>query len=294
MAEVTDLANLLRSSLRSSDMDLSYILDKNPVVEAKGISKRYGSVNAVSDVDLKIMPGEVYGLLGPNGAGKSTMIKIIAGVVESGSGSVRVMGHDPKTELTKVKSLIGYVPETSILYDSLSPRDFFEFIASVRHVDPESANKRVAMLASAFGLEQYYDSLIATLSMGTKQKIAIIASLLHSPPLLLLDEPLNGLDSKSSRIVKDLIMIHTRKNGGAVLFSTHIMEIAENICDRIGIIYEGKIVAEGSLAELRAMASKSGSSTESASLEEVFLKLTHEEERVEETVRALREAFIVR
>jgi ABC-2 type transport system ATP-binding protein len=284
---------MIWSGVQSSNVDLSFMLDKKPVVEVSGISKQYGSVNAVSHVDLKIMPGEVYGLLGPNGAGKSTMIKIIAGVVEPATGSVRVMGHDPKTELTKVKSLIGYVPETSILYDSLSPRDFFEFVSSVRHVDQNSADKRVAMLASAFGLEQYYDSLIATLSMGTKQKIAIIASLLHSPPLLLLDEPLNGLDSKSSRIVKDLIMIHTRKNGGAVLFSTHIMEIAENICDRIGIIHQGKIVAEGSLAELRSMTSKSGISSNSASLEEVFLKLTHEEEQVEETVRALRQAFTI-
>jgi ABC-2 type transport system ATP-binding protein len=280
--------------VQASKVDLPFSSDLNPAVETIGVSKHYGPVNAVDKVDLRIMPGEVYGLLGPNGAGKSTMIKIIAGIVEATAGSVRVMSRDLKTELTRVKSSIGYVPETSILYDSLSPRDFFEFVASVRHVDPHSANKRVAMLSSAFGLEQYYDSLIATLSMGTKQKIAIIASLLHSPPLLLLDEPLNALDSKSSRIVKDLIMIHTRKNGGAVLFSTHIMEIAENICDRIGIIYQGKIVAEGSLGELRSMASKSGSSRKSASLEEVFLKLTHEEEQVEEMVRKLREAFTVR
>jgi ABC-2 type transport system ATP-binding protein len=199
------------------------------------------------------------------------------------------------SDLIKVKSAIGYVPESSLLYDSLSPRDFFEFIVSIRRIDPAKANERVTKLAEAFGLSQYYDSPIATLSMGTKQKVAIIASLLHEPPLLLLDEPLNGLDAKSSRILKDLISFHVEKNNGAVLFSTHIMEVAEHLCTRIGIIHEGRIVAEGSLDELRSKASGEGAPTSKAtSLEEVFLRLTHEEEEVEETVRTLREAFIRR
>jgi len=251
--------------------------------------KKYGSFTALSGLDLRVMPGEVYGLLGPNGAGKSTIIKIMTGLIPPTSGSVRIMGRDVASEPVQVKSAIGYVPETSLLYDSLSPRDLFEFIASVRKVDPEKANERVTKLAEAFGLAEYYDSPIATLSMGTKQKVTIIASLLHDPPLLLLDEAMNGLDVKSNRVLKDLISLHVEKNNGSVLFSTHIMEVAEHICTRIGIIYGGKIVAEGSLEELRGKASEGRVST----LEEVFLRLTHEEGEVEETARILREAFSV-
>jgi ABC-2 type transport system ATP-binding protein len=263
----------------------------SPVVEATNLVKKFGTVTALSGLNIKVMPGEIYGLLGPNGAGKSTFIKIINGLTEPTSGSVRVLGHDPFLDPIETKSSIGYVSENSMLYESLSPRDFFEFVASIRKIDPVRTNERVTRLASAFGLSEYYDSPISTLSLGTKQKVSIIAALMHEPPLLLLDEPLNGLDARSSRILKDLISLQTEDNNGAVLFSTHIMEVAENICNRIGIIYEGKVVAEGSLDELRHMASTG--STGQETLEEVFLKLTHEEEEIAETVRTLRNAFLV-
>jgi ABC-2 type transport system ATP-binding protein len=264
-----------------------------PVIEAWDVRKQYGTVSALSGLSLKVMPGEVYGLLGPNGAGKSTMMRIINGLTEPTSGGLRVLGMDPEENPIEVKSRIGYVPETTMLYDSLSPREFFEFVASVRRLDPKVTNERVTALSSAFGLEDYYDSPIATLSMGTKQKVTIIASLIHEPSLLVLDEPMNGLDAKSSRIFKDLISLQSQRPGSAVLFSTHIMEVAEHICTRIGIIYMGRIVAEGSLEELRASAAgESGGG--GATLEEVFLKLTHEEEEVAETVKALREAFSAR
>ena len=265
------------------------------VVEASHVVKTYGSFTALSGIDLQVVPGEIYGLLGPNGAGKSTLIKIISGLVTPTSGSVRVMGNDVATDPMEAKSEIGYVSETSLLYDSLSPRDFFEFIASVRKIDPAKANERVSTLADAFGLSEYYDSPIATLSMGTRQKVAIIASLMHEPPLLLLDEPFNGLDAKSSRILKDLISFHVEKNEAAVIFSTHIMEVAQHLCTRIGIIYDGKIVAEGSLDELRSKTSERNASRgKETTLEEVFLRLTHEEEEVEETTKTLREAFTTR
>ena len=258
-----------------------------PVIEITNVVKTYGNFTALSGLDLRVMPGEVYGLLGPNGAGKSTTIKIMMGLVPPTSGSVRIMGYDVTSETMQVKSVVGYVPETSLLYDSLSPRDLFEFITSVRKVDSAKANERASKLAGAFGLAEYYDSPIATLSMGTKQKVTIVASMLHDPPLLLLDEAMNGLDVKSNRVLKDLISLHVEQNNGSVLFSTHIMEVAEHICTRIGIIYGGRIVAEGSLDELRSKASEGKAST----LEEVFLRLTHEEEEVEETARTLREAF---
>lgn len=254
------------------------------------VVKQYGSVNALTGLNLTVMPGDVYGLLGPNGAGKTTLIRIVTGLTEPTAGQVRVMGLDPSVNPVEVKSMIGYVPENSILYDSLSPRDLFEFVASVRKIDPQTVNNRARQLATALGLAEYYDSPIATLSMGTKQKVSIIASLIHDPRLLVLDEPLNGLDAKSSRIVKDLIQFHTETSGGAVLFSTHIMEVAEHVCTRIGIIYQGRIVAEGSMNELRGKAGGENGHGQ-ATLEEVFLKLTHEEEEITESVRILREAF---
>jgi ABC-2 type transport system ATP-binding protein len=260
------------------------------MIEATRVVKQYGSVTALAGLDFTVRSGEIYGLLGPNGAGKSTMIKIINGLTEPTSGSVKVLGYDPSANPVEVKSAIGYVSETSMLYDSLSPRDFFEFVASVRKMDQRVANERVSRLAAAFGLGEFYDSPIATLSMGTKQKVSVVAALMHEPPLLLLDEPLNGLDAKSSRILKDLISLHTSRNGGAVLFSTHIMEVAEHICTRIGIIYQGRIVAEGSLDQLRSQASGQPEGSK-ATLEEVFLKLTHEEEEIAETLKTLREAF---
>lgn len=256
-----------------------------PLIETSELTKQFGSVQALTGLDLRIMPGEIYGLLGPNGAGKTTTIKIITGLVEPTSGWVKVAGFDPVNNPIEVKSRIGYVAENPILYESLSPRDFFEFVASIRKINQSAANKVVTRLADAFDMGQYFDSPIATLSMGMKQKVALIAAFFHQPPVLLLDEPLNGLDARSSRIVKDLVSLHAQK-GVAVLFSTHIMEVAEHICTRIGIICDGKIIAEGTLDQL-----KSKIEGKTKTLEEVFLKLTNEETMVTDTTRQLQEAF---
>jgi len=256
-----------------------------PLIETCKLTKQFGTVQALSDVNLQVMPGEIYGLLGPNGAGKTTAIKTILGLLEPTSGWIKVVGLNPAENPIEVKSKIGYVAENSIVYDSLSPRDFLEFVASVRKTDRAVTNELVAQLANAFDMAPYFDSPIATLSLGMKQKVALIASLIHQPSVLLLDEPLNGLDAKSSRIVKELVGFHAQK-GGAVLFSTHIMEVAQQVCTRIGIIYHGKIIAEGTLEELR---SKTEDSV--GTLEEVFLKLTHEESEIADTMRTLREAF---
>jgi ABC-2 type transport system ATP-binding protein len=231
------------------------------------------------------MPGEIYGLLGPNGAGKTTAIKTILGLLEPTSGWIKVGGFNPTEKPIEVKSKIGYVAENPIVYDSLSPRDFLEFVASIRKIDQTVTNEMVSQLASAFDMAKYFDSPIATLSLGMKQKVALIASLIHQPLVLLLDEPLNGLDAKSSRIVKELVSFHAKK-GGAVLFSTHIMEVAEQICTRIGIIDQGRVIAEGTLSQLKCKTGGKGDT-----LEEVFLKLTHEEAEIADTTRMLRETF---
>jgi ABC-2 type transport system ATP-binding protein len=258
---------------------------REPLIETAGLTKSFGSVKALVDLNLQVMPGEIYGLLGPNGAGKTTTIKTILGLLEPTSGSIRVAGFDPSKNPVEVKSKIGYVAENPIVYDSLSPRDFLEFVGSIRNVNPTSSNEMVGRLANAFDMAQYFDSPIATLSLGMKQKVALIAAFIHQPPVLLLDEPLNGLDAKSSRIVKDLVSFHAEK-GGAVLFSTHIMEVAERTCTRIGIIYQGRLIAEGTLEQLRSKAEDRG-----GTLEEVFLKLTNEEAAIADTTKALREAF---
>src|SRR5512136_2708150 len=220
------------------------------------------------------MPVENYGMLGPNGDDKTTTITTILSLLEPTSGNIKVAGFYPITQSIDAKSRIGYVSENPIVYDSLSPRDFLQFVASIRKTEQSSTNEMISPLASAFDMSRYFDSPIATLSLGMKQKVALIASLVHRPPVLLLDEPLNGLDAKSSRIVKDLISFHAQK-GGAVLFSTHIMEVAEQICTRIGIIYRGKVIAEGTLDQLRDKTEGKGDT-----LEEVFLKLTNEEAEV--------------
>jgi ABC-2 type transport system ATP-binding protein len=256
-----------------------------PLIEASKLTKQFGSVNALTGLNFKVEPGEIYGLLGPNGAGKTTTIKAIMGLVDPTSGWVRVEGYNPATNSIEVKSRIGYVAEKPILYESLSARDFFEFIASIRKIDQASVNRILSQLGDAFDISNYFDAPIATLSTGMKQKVALIAAFIHQPPVLLLDEPLSGLDAKTSRLVKDLLLLHAKK-GGAVLFSTHIMEVAENICTRIGIIYQGKIVAEGTLDQL-----KTQTGNQSKTLEEVFLKLTNEEDEIANKTRLLGEAF---
>ena len=256
-----------------------------PLIEASELTKQFGSVQALTGLNFRVLPGEIYGLLGPNGAGKTTAIKAIIGLVEPTSGWVKVGGFDPTKYPIEVKSRIGYVSENPILYESLSSRDFLEFVASIRKIDQTSVNRIVAQLGDALDMAKYFDAPIATLSTGMKQKVALIASFVHQPPVLLLDEPLSGLDAKSSRIVKELLSLHA-KRGGAVLFSTHIMEVAEHLCTRIGIIYQGKIIAEGTLDQLKT---KTGNKSET--LEEVFLKLTHEETDVADKTRLLGEVF---
>ena len=261
-------------------------LAMGPLVEVSDVSVRFGSFLALDNLSLRVMPGEVFGLLGPNGAGKTTTIKVLMGLVAPSSGKVNVCGFDPLCQPVEAKARIGYVAENPIVYESLSPRDFFEFVVSMRRIDQAAANRVVSRLADVFDLAQYFDSPIGTLSMGLKQKVALIAAFIHQPPVLLLDEPLNGLDARSSRVVKDLVSLHAQR-GGAVLFSTHIMEIAEHVCTRIGIIDHGKVIAEGTLEQLRSKTEGKGSS-----LEEVFLKLTNEEAAVADTARMLREAFL--
>jgi ABC-2 type transport system ATP-binding protein len=245
----------------------------------------YGAHRAVDDVSFHVRPGEIYGLLGSNGAGKSSTIKTVVGLVAPASGILRVFGIDPVTEALRAKRLIGYVPETALLFDSLTPREFLEFVASVRQLDSTIATERAQTYAKAFQLESDFERPISTLSNGTKQKVLLIAAFLHQPPLLVLDEPLNNLDPRSVRIMKELLRTYVENGRRGVLFSTHTMEVAQQLCDRVGILDAGVLRGEGTLAVLQQKVA-SGDAT----LEEVFLRLTHEEEGVRDAVRALQEA----
>jgi ABC-2 type transport system ATP-binding protein len=251
-------------------------------VKVEGLTVSYGPFVAVEELSFNVRNGEIFGLLGPNGAGKTSSIKVLVGVLEPRSGQVEIFGTPTKDEAI-VKSQIGYVPEEVVLLDSLTPREFYEFVASIRRLEPSVVNPRLERFSSAFELKQYYDTPIAALSMGNKQKVAIVAALMHEPRLLVLDEPLVGLDARSSKILKELIAFHAKK-GGAVIFSTHIMEVAEKLCTRVGIINKGKLVGEGTVDELRRLVKSA-----EGSLEDIFLKVTEQEAGMQDIIRALEE-----
>ncbi|MFX0169892.1 MAG: ABC transporter ATP-binding protein [Candidatus Hodarchaeota archaeon] len=254
-----------------------------PIV-ARQLVRRFGDTIAVDQLSFEVRAGEIYGLLGPNGAGKTTTVKMVSGLLPPNDGQVEVFGYDPMTDPIAVKKRIGLVPEDHILYESLTPREFFNFIASIRRLDSVEVETRVIALISAFEFKEYYDRPIVTLSHGNRQKASIIAALIHDPPLLVLDEPFSGLDARTVRVFKDILDIHL-KNGGGILFSSHILEVAESLCDRIGIIDDGRLVAEGTVDELRELVKSHGS------LEEIFLRAVQQEAEVAETIRALRLAL---
>jgi ABC-2 type transport system ATP-binding protein len=254
-------------------------------VSIENLVKSFGELVAVNDLTLDVREGEIYALLGPNGAGKTTTIKILMGLLDPDSGIASVFGISSQENPVEVKNLVGYVPEEQQLYDSLTPRELFDFIASIRRLPQEKITKRMREFVKALDFEQYYDNMIVTLSQGNKQKTMLIAALLHRPKLLILDEPFSSLDVRSAKIMKDVVKIHA-ENGGSVLLSTHVMEVAEGLCDRVGIIDEGVLIAEGTLDELRTKSEREG-----ATLEALFLKLTEQEEEVAEGVSVLREAL---
>ncbi len=255
------------------------------IISVRDLKKYFNEVKAVNGVSFDVHKGEIFGLLGPNGAGKTTTIKLLLGLLEPLEGEISIFGLNPEREEVLMKEKIGYVSEEALIFKSLTPKDLFNFIASIRRLDATEATERVSEYLESLGATEYYEQMIATLSHGNKQKMQIVAAILHEPELLILDEPLAGLDAKSVRVVKELLDIHIEK-GGAVLFSTHIMEVAEDLCDRIAIINRGKLVGLGTIEELRNQADKVG-----ASLEEVFLRLTEQDSSVEEIVKKLRKSY---
>ncbi|OGC91802.1 MAG: hypothetical protein A2W25_03555 [candidate division Zixibacteria bacterium RBG_16_53_22] len=234
---------------------------------AQNLSKSYGKLQAVDDVSLQVAAGEIVGFLGPNGAGKTTTLKMLIGLLRPDKGRVNIGGFDLNDEPVRARRRIGYVPDVPNLYEKLTPLEFFHFTADVFRLDKETAQKRIADLIELFDLGEHGKKLISSLSHGTKQKVSLAAAVLHRPEVLLLDEPTGGLDPRATRKIKD-IMLELSRSGCAILFSTHILEIAENMCNRLYIINKGKIVADGPVDRLKE------TTKEGSTLEELFIELT--------------------
>jgi ABC-2 type transport system ATP-binding protein len=243
-------------------------MNESFVVELKGVVKRYNEILAVDNVDLTLNRGEIFALLGPNGSGKSTTLKMLIGLVQPDSGSVNVLGVNVQENPVAIKQLVGYVPESPHLYEFLTGIEYLDFIGDIYGMQNEEKENRITEYLKALQLEGREGDMINGYSDGMKQKIALISAFLHKPKLLILDEPLSALDPRSARIIKDFL--HQLKNQGiTTIMSTHVLEIAQAVCDRIGIMYQGKVLALGNMKELRQLASLPDSG-----LEDIFLKLT--------------------
>ena len=235
-------------------------------VRARGLTKVYGRP-VVDRVDLSIAAGEFYGLLGPNGAGKTTTLRMVSGLLKPEAGSIEIFGVDALADARAAKSMIAWVPDEPLLYDKLTVTEYLEFVAGLWNVDARRAERNAQELLERLDLWSHRDERCEGFSRGMKQKAALVGALVHEPRLLILDEPLTGLDAAIAREVKDLLLERARL-GCTIILTTHILDVAERLVDRIGIIQHGQLIAEGTLDELRARA-REGAST----LEDVFLDL---------------------
>jgi ABC-2 type transport system ATP-binding protein len=235
------------------------------MIELRGVSKTFGTKRAVDQLDLHVRAGELFAFLGPNGAGKTTTIKMVCGLLAPNSGVVRVGGFPATSQ--EARQQLAYVPDQPYLYEKLSGREFLRFVVEMYGLDPRMAALRTAELIETFEMGDYIDELCENYSQGMKQRVVFASALVHDPKVLVVDEPLVGLDPRSARIVKDLFISQARA-GVAVLMSTHLLAIAEELADTIGIVDHGRMLAHGSLADLRERLQSSGP------LEDLFLTLT--------------------
>jgi len=258
-----------------------------PVAEMlrlEGVVKRYGRFAAVAGLDLSVRRGEIFGFLGPNGAGKTTTIRMVAGVLRPSEGRIVIGGDDLMERPAAAKSRVGYVPDRPYLYDKLSGAEFLRFVAGLWGKEGQAAEARAERLFELFQLTDWKDELIESYSHGMRQKLLISSALIHQPELIVVDEPMVGLDPRSARLLKDLLRTFVGQ-GGTVFLSTHTLEVAEAMCDRIAIISQGRVIAQGTMEELRGQADAGG-----AHLEEIFLKVTGSE-AMADVIESLKEAI---
>jgi ABC-2 type transport system ATP-binding protein len=237
------------------------------MLSIKNVSKSYskGRVKAVDGISLEVRKGEIFGFLGPNGAGKTTTIKMISGILSIDEGSIVINGHDIAKDPIKAKLSMGFVPDTHDIYERLTGIDYLNFIADVYNVTQTERKKNIEKYLEMFEMTNAVGQPIKSYSHGMKQKIILTGALLHQPPLWILDEPMTGLDPRAAHLLKEEMHRHCEK-GNTVFFSTHVLEVAEKLCHRIGIINKGKIITIGTMEELRQ--------SSDASLESIFLEMT--------------------
>jgi len=241
---------------------------RNPMIQLSGVSKRYGSHTAVADLDLCVPAGEVFGFIGPNGAGKTTTIKMLGGILAPTRGHVEIAGFDMARQPVEAKRRIGFIPDRPYLYEKLTAKEFMRFTADVYRLREAVFMDRAMPLLEQFALGDWADELIESFSHGMKQRLIMCAALLHDPEVIVVDEPMVGLDPVAIRMVKSLFR-DLAGRGVAVFMSTHTLAVAQDICDRIGIIHRGRLIAEGTVDDLQRVAGVAA-----ADLEAVFLNLT--------------------
>lgn len=238
-----------------------------PALSLTNLTKSFGTP-AVDGISLQVKRGELYALLGPNGAGKSTTLRMVAGLLLPDSGSIEILGIDLSKDPAAAKQKLAYLPDDPMLYNKLKPLEYLEFVAGLWGIDPDRARSRAYELLQWLDLDKHTGELTEGFSRGMKQKLALAGALIHEPDLIILDEPLTGLDVAAGRQVKDLLLSHVER-GGTVILTTHILDVAERLAERIGIIQHGKLLVEGTLEELRNRSHQGAKS-----LEDLFLELT--------------------
>jgi len=239
------------------------------VIELTNVTKRYGTKPAVEDLTLHVPAGELFAFLGPNGAGKTTTIKMICGLLFPTTGTVRVGGFDVRRDGDRARQLLSYVPDQPFLYEKLTGREFLQFIADLYGMPRERAAERMRTVIDLFSLQEFVDDLTERYSHGMRQRTVFAAALVHEPKVLIVDEPTVGLDPKSIRLLKDLLRAEA-KRGTTVFLSTHSLDIAQELADRIGVVLSGQLIGCGTMTDLRKQAAMDGS------LEDLFLKITEE------------------
>jgi ABC-2 type transport system ATP-binding protein len=238
------------------------------LIEIIDLTKRYGNITAVSQINLTIPDGQFFGFLGPNGAGKTTTIKILVGLLRPTSGTVSIEGFDVQTQPIQAKQVVGFIPDKPFIYEKLTGKEFLRFTAGLYQVKEHHVETRIEQLLEMFELADWGDELVESYSHGMRQKLVMSAALIHQPKVIVVDEPMVGLDPKGARLVKQIFKdICTQ--GTTIFMSTHTLEIAEQMCDQIAILQQGKIIAQGTIDELRQIAS-----TSMTRLEDIFLELT--------------------
>ena len=239
------------------------------MIRLTNLTKRYGSFTAVDSISLNVQPGELFGFLGPNGAGKTTTLRMIAGILRPTSGTIEIGGTDIEKDPITAKAKLGFIPDRPFIYEKLTGTEFLRFVAGLYGEEGPEVEHRARELLALFDLEQWRDELVESYSHGMRQKLIVSSAFVHRPQVIVVDEPHVGLDPKSIKILRDLFREYARR-GHTIMMSTHTLETAESLCDRIAIIVAGKIAAYGTMDELRAQTERGGG------LEEIFLKLTGE------------------